>query len=123
MTSEQKPREFWIVLFNDDTPGVYGYEAAALRQDNIWQIYHVIEYSALKQEQARIKELENEVSTGMELNFNTVQKKMQENAKLKAQLSDAVKALEEIAAEFGTDYCSGDTMIAYEALAKLKKEI
>lgn len=31
------------------------------------------------------------------------------------------EALEKVAAEFGTDYCSGDTIIAYEALAQVDK--
>ena len=41
---------------------------------------------------------------------------------LEKKLSDATKALEEIAMDFGTDYCSGDSMIAHRALAKLRSE-
>ena len=41
--------------------------------------------------------------------------------KLQSALEIAVKYLEKIDINWGTDYCSGDTMIAHEALEEIRK--
>ncbi len=66
------------------------------------------------------KEIESitaECDRAIKLNF----KLEDENAKLQSALEIAVKYLEKIGDNFGTDYCSGDTMIANEALEEIKK--
>ena len=66
------------------------------------------------------KEIESitaECDCAIKLNF----KLDEENAKLQSALEIAVKYLEKIDEHFGTDYCSGDTMIAHEALEEIKK--
>jgi hypothetical protein len=128
--AEQKPRELKLKpRFESNVRGCFfdGYDVidGSLTMDNADEVYHVVEMKALEQAQARIRELEDKWENEMYLSAraNTARQYAEtENAKLKAQLSDAVKALEKIAMDFGTDFCSDDSITAYETLAKLRGE-
>lgn len=54
------------------------------------------------------------------LSFPTGSMMYTEIQTLKDKLTLAIEALEEIAEDFGTDYCDGNTMIAHETLKKIR---
>jgi vacuolar-type H+-ATPase subunit I/STV1 len=119
MTSEQKPRYFYITRDEGSTD-----------RDNLTHIvlfeYHadkdplkVVDAKALEQAKARIKELEAEESTYSSAMIETrntasgvIATLREENAKLKAQLEDAVKAL-----EYSLSICDSTYVIISESPA------
>jgi hypothetical protein len=107
MTSEQKPREFFIEVWDESegSPMIVQRPVSYknFRPIDKAEVIHVVEILALEQAQARIEELEAEIEMLEEapskfdtkLANNLVEAKLViKNAKLKEQLSDAVKALE-----------------------------
>lgn len=61
-------------------------------------------------------EIESYVGNTSEIQFVT----MSAYQELQEKLTVAEKALDEISDDFGTDYCDGKTMIAVEALEKIR---
>ena len=91
--------------------------------------------AALTAKDKQIAELETELSEWKQINKKRAEKGLDltiqtvlaqsgehllkiENEKLTTQLAKYKAALEEIAKDFGTDYCDGNTMIAHAALAE-----